>query len=385
MMITPSPLPVPLPFAGAVSGGLAAELQEAARIAVEVSLKVKPDEQVLIISNPETDVMLLAQAVYDAAYRAGACPVLLFQPVKNQLDFAEPAVIAAFAAKPDICVSLSAKKLGKDKQGILTPYIHKDTQYDHIFHLQMYGGQTCRGFWSPATTLESFVRTVPIDYGLLKTRCAALKKTLDQALSVHITAPSGTDIHLGLRGREAKTDDGDFSKGGSGGNLPAGETFISPENRTARGVIVFDGSISLYDSDIIIREPIRCTVEQGFITDIQGGSEARALLETVTLAERNALEYEKSGKLPASTSETYRQNARNIGEFGIGLNPSARITGHILEDEKAFNTCHFAVGLNYDGDAPSLIHLDGLVMNPTIRAFDKKGAATVIEQDGKLL
>ena len=374
-----------MPFARALSGGLSAELQEAARIAVEVSLKVKPNEQVLIISNPETDVMLLAQAVYDAASHAGACPVLLFQPVKSQLDFAEPGVIAAFAAKPDICVSLSAKKLGKDKRGILLPYAHQDTQYDHIFHLQMYGEQTCRGFWSPSTTLDSFIRTVPIDYGLLKTRCAAIKKTLDHAVSLRVTAPSGTDIHLGLRGREAKNDDGDFSKGGAGGNLPAGETFISPENNTARGIIVFDGSISLYDSDIIIHEPIRCTVEQGFITDIQGGDEARSLLDTITLAERNALDYEKSGKLPPGASEIYRRNARNIGEFGIGLNPAARITGHILEDEKAFNTCHFAVGLNYDGDAPSLIHLDGLVINPTITAFDKKGAPTVIEQDGKLV
>jgi leucyl aminopeptidase (aminopeptidase T) len=329
--------------------------------------------------------MLLAQAIYDAVSRAGGCPTLLFQPVKSQLDFAEPAVIAAFAAKPDVCVSLSAKKLGKDRQGILTPYIHKGVQFDHVFHLQMYGEETCRGFWSPATTLESFVRTVPIDYDLLKIRCAALKKTLDQAVSVHITAPSGTDILLGLRGREAKSDDGDFSKGGTGGNLPAGETFVSPENGTARGTIVFDGSISLYDSDIMIREPIRCAVEQGFIRDIQGGAEARDLLETVTLAERNALDYEKSGKLPAGTGAVYGRNARNIGEFGIGLNPSALVTGHILEDEKAFRTCHFAVGLNYDGDAPSLIHLDGLVLNPTITAFDKKGGRTVIEQDGNLV
>ncbi|MDR2494626.1 MAG: peptidase M17, partial [Spirochaetaceae bacterium] len=85
----------PSSFARALSGRLPAELQEAARIAVEVSLKVKPNEQALIISNPETDVMLLAQAIYDAVSRAGGCPTLLFQPVKSQLDFAEPAVIAA--------------------------------------------------------------------------------------------------------------------------------------------------------------------------------------------------------------------------------------------------------------------------------------------------
>ena len=42
------------------------------------------------------------------------------------------------------------------------------------------------------------------------------------------------------------------------------------------------------------------------------------------------------------------------------------IGGNMLEDEKAFQTCHFAIGCNYDDDAPSLIHLDGVVRQPTI-------------------
>ena len=366
------------------AGGRSQELREAARIAVEVSLKVKPGEQALIISNPETDVAALAEAIYDAVLDAQACPVLLFQPVKTQLDFAEPAVTAAFSAKPAVCISLSAEKLGKDKQGIASPYTYGNIRYDHIFHLQMYGEKTCRGFWSPSTTVASFIRTVPIDYELLKRRCAAVKAVLDKAVSIHITAPGGTDIRFGLQAREAKSDDGDFSAGGKGGNLPAGETFISPENGTAQGLIVFDGSISLHDQDIIIQEPIRCTLNRGFITDIQGGQEAAALLETIGLAETNAREYEKAGTLPPGIVEIYARNARNIGEIGIGLNPAARISGRMLEDEKAFHTCHFAVGLNYDGDAPSLIHLDGLVKNPTIIAADDKGTQTVIEQEGNL-
>jgi leucyl aminopeptidase (aminopeptidase T) len=56
----------------------------------------------------------------------------------------------------------------------------------------------------------------------------------------------------------------------------------------------------------------------------------------------------------------------------------------MLEDEKAFRTCHFAVGRNYDEDAPALIHLDGLVTNPTITAILKNGQRRVIEQDGNL-
>ncbi|MDR2662192.1 MAG: aminopeptidase [Treponema sp.] len=359
-------------------------IEEAARIAIGDVLKVQQGEQVLIITNPRQDVETISRALYNAALDRGAAPALVFQPVKTQFDFAEPAVIAAFQAKPQVVISVSAEKLGKDRRGIAAPYKYEGTEYDHIFHLQLYGEKSCRSFWSPSTTLESFGRTVPIDYAELGRRCAAINAVLTAAESVHIAAPGGTDLTLGLRGREAKADDGDFSLPGRGGNLPAGESFISPENGTAEGTIVFDGSISLHRGDIIIREPIRCRVQGGYVTDISGGGEARALLETVTIAEKDALDYEKTGRLPRGQGEVYRRNARNIGELGIGLNPKARITGGMLEDEKAFETCHFAVGHNYDSDAPALIHLDGLVKQPTITAYMADGSAVVIERQGKL-
>jgi leucyl aminopeptidase (aminopeptidase T) len=362
----------------------AGKLREAARIAIEVSLKVREGEQVLIITNPMPDVAAIAEALYDASLDAGGRPVLIFQRVKTQLDFAEPVVIAAFEAKPEVVISLSAEKLGKDQKAIAAPYSYNGANYDHIFHLRMYGEKSCRSFWSPSTTVESFIRTVPVDYAEMRRRCAAIKETLDRAVQVRVTAPGGTDILLGLRGREAKSDDGDFSRPGSGGNLPAGETFISPENGTARGRISFDGSISLSEGDIVIREPIDCTVEKGFVTGIRGGEEAAALLRTIAAAERNAREFEQSGNLPAGNGEVYARNARNIGELGIGLNPAARISGRMLEDEKAFRTCHFAIGMNYDEDAPTLIHLDGLVKNPTITAIFEDGCEQVIEREGEL-
>ena len=361
------------------------KLKEAARIAIEVSLKVHKGEQVLIISNPMPDASVIAEALYDASIEVLAKPVLIYQPVKPQLTFAEPAVIAAFGAKPEVIISLSDEKLGKDPAGIASPYMHNDVPYDHIFHLQMYGEKSCRSFWSPSTTAESFIRTVPIDYAQLQQKCALIKETLDKAEEIHISAPGGTDITIGLRGRTAKSDDGNFSLPGSGGNLPAGETFISPENGTANGRICFDGSISTNEGDIIINTPIECIVENGFTQKISGGTEADILLKTIKAAEQNAVDFEHDGKLPPGKGELYARNARNIGELGIGLNPAARITGKMLEDEKAFRTCHFAIGSNYDEDAPSLIHLDGLVQNPTITAVFKDGTRRIIERDGELV
>ncbi|MDR1597043.1 MAG: peptidase M17, partial [Treponema sp.] len=200
------------------------ELKRAAEIAVRVSLQVRPGEQVLIVSNPGGEVSVIAQALYDAAAEAGGRPVLMYQPVKSQLDFAEKTVLAAFGAKPEVFISLSAEKLGKDEEGIAKPYVYEGGEYDHIFHLRMYGEKTCRSFWSPSTNIDSFIRTVPIDYDELKRRCALIKTALDRAVSLRVTAPGGTDAVFGLRNRRAFSDDGDFSRGGTGGNLPAGET-----------------------------------------------------------------------------------------------------------------------------------------------------------------
>ena len=101
------------------------QLDEAARIAIEVSLKVQPQEQVLIISNPEDDASFIAGALYDASLNAGGRPVLLFQQSKTQLDFAEPAVLSAFNARPQVVISMSSEKLGKDPQGIANPFYTK--------------------------------------------------------------------------------------------------------------------------------------------------------------------------------------------------------------------------------------------------------------------
>jgi leucyl aminopeptidase (aminopeptidase T) len=359
-------------------------LKESARIAAADVLCLVPKEQVLIITNPGGDAEIISRALYNAALEVGAFPVLAFQQAKTQFDFAEPAVVAAFHSRPQVVISVSAEKLGKDPQGIANPYQYEGEEYDHIFHLLLYGEKSCRSFWSPGTTLESFTRTVPIDYATLRERCAAVSTILSAAVSVRINAPGGTDIFIGLKGREAKADDGNFSAPGKGGNLPAGETFISPQNGTADGIIVFDGSISLFNKDIIIKNPIRCLFRDGFVTECSGGDEAGALLETISRAEKDALLYEKTGRLPQGQGTEYAKNARNLGELGIGLNPAARITGGMLEDEKAFRTCHFAIGHNYDNDAPSLIHLDGLVKAPTITACMEDGSSVVIEKDGEL-
>jgi leucyl aminopeptidase (aminopeptidase T) len=360
------------------------ELYKAAKIAVRDVLKVKKDEKVLIITNPVGDVAEISYALYDAALKAGGKPVLMFQPVKNQMTFAADEVIGAIGSVPEVLISMSADKLGKDRAAIIKPYTTDDGKsIDNTFHFLMETKKT-RAFWSPGVTKELFKKTVPIDYDRLKKEADAVKDILSKADLVRITSPGGTDLRIGLKGRKAMLDNGDFSIPGEGGNLPAGETFISPELGSSNGRLVFDGSISLYNGDMLLDEPVDLQVKDGFVTSVTGGRGAELLLETIELGEKNAIDFEKAGRIPAGTGAEYRKNARNLGELGIGLNPAAGIYGNMLGDEKAYRTIHIAIGSNYDEDAKALIHCDCLVKAPTVTAVYPDGTEVVFLDKGDL-
>ena len=360
------------------------QLKEAARTAAESVLAVKDGETALIITNPESNVYSISLAMYDAILEFGGKPVIMTQPYKTQLDFAEKSIIGAIKANPDICISLSAEKLGKDEAGLKENYKLGDKEYDHIFDY-LYRGKRMKCFWSPSVTAEMFKKTVPIDYARLRKECADIKAILDKAISVRVTTDKGTDVTIGLIDRLAESDDGDFRVPGTGGNLPAGEVYVSPALGSTNGKIAFDGSISLEQGDLIIDQPIIANVKDNFVTTLEGGQEATRLEKTLQFGRDNALDMVKQGKLNPVAGDEYVKNARNIGELGIGLNRKAEIVGNMLEDEKVFSTCHIAIGANYDDDAKAMIHLDGLIKLPTIVAKYRDGTEAPIMENGKLV
>ncbi|MFO8050912.1 MAG: peptidase M17 [Thermoplasmatota archaeon] len=364
-------------------GRLPGQLRKAAGIAIGDVLKVKQGERVLIITNPPREVAMISKALYDSALERGAEPALMVQPVRSQLDMAGEEVLGALRTDPDVVISISREKLGKDRHAIKDPIRVEKETYDHYFNYLL-GEDRIRSFWSPSVNLDIFQRTVPIDYEALGDDCFRIKNILDRGDNVHIHAPGGTDIDIGIRGRSAMSDDGDLSKPGSGGNLPAGESFISPELKASRGRIVFDGSIASDRGIIIIEDPIECEVEGGLVTRIEGGDEAKELSDTISRALETTARFVEDGKLPEDELDHYITNARNLGELGIGLNHNARIVGNMLEDEKVYGTCHIAIGANYDNDARALIHLDGLIKTPTIIVSGTAFQETVM-RDGKLL
>lgn len=363
-------------------------LMKAARVAMGEVLRARRGERAVIVSNPDPEVHAIAGALYDAALERGTDAVLVLQPRRRPTDNASDAVIHALRSEPEIAISISADKLGKDRFGLERAYRYPGVKksWAHIFDA-LVGAKKSRAFWSPGVTRDAFCRTVPVDYAWIRRQGRKLKTALDAADRVLILAPGGTDIEIGLRGRTAKLDDGAFWTPGTGGNLPAGETYIGPANHDADGVIVFDGSLAVADGAgaFIPRTPVTLEVLGGFVTRVRDGAGARRFEESLRIGETAARAMRGRPGWTASRVASYARHARHLGELGIGLNRAARVTGNMLEDEKILGTCHIAIGSNIDQDALAFTHLDCVIQAPTIITVAPGGRMRMILEGGRII
>lgn len=344
------------------------------------SVGLKPNERVLIITNPSYDVDIISRSLYHACTELGGRPTLIYQPVKTQADFREFAVQQAFFSNPDIWISISGNKLGKDELG-LRGHLYRGprggvgSEYQKV----LLDEGTSRAFWSPEITLDTWVRTADINYDELERDVDRVHKLLTGASSVRITSRAGTDLRINLEGRVAFKDDGNYRSRGGGGNIPAGEVYISPVNETAEGIVVFDGVISAHDRSIVVENPVWMEIEGGYVKleSIRGeGEEASKVREAL---ERGMAKSRELGK-----SEGFIRNSLHTGELGIGLNKNAKLVASMLEAEKVKETIHLAIGSNYDHDAEASTHYDNVVRSPTV-VLIIDGKEVVLMEEGKLI
>lgn len=352
-----------------------------AHIALKKVLALKPGETVLIVTNPKKDLLKISAALAKIAQELGAKPLnlkkivpknkikfhgfVIIQPKKTPKDFMEPYVLKALKKIPNICISIPISKIGRDKQGIKKEYQGKKKKYNNFFNYLMFEGKS-RGFWTPHITLAIWNRAIDINYNKLEKEIAILTKLLNGADKVHITTKKGTDLWIGLKKRRALAD-GISDKRRGGGNMPCGEVFISPAVGSTEGILVIDGNIPLRTGKVINcnKSPIKLIFENGYVKSISSNKTGKKLLASIKWAEKESYRTFKNKNKAAK----YAKNARHCGEFGIGLNPKAIMSGTVLEDEKVRGTCHIAIGSNYDEDAKALIHLDGVILKPAIDLY----------------
>ena len=181
---------------------------------------------------------------------------------------------------------------------------------------------------------------------------AGLKPELDRLASrivgkeASITTPAGTKLRSSIEGRHADIGYGRSVRRGESSSPPNVECAVGPADDSMEGTLVVDGSVPLPGVGVI-REAIIVQFERGRIVSITGGEQAQKLKETL---------------------EGYRDPRVFLAaEIGFGMNPAARLSGRMLEDEGMRGTMHIGIGnnLSYGGSNDTPVHIDLIMKSPT--------------------
>ena len=267
---------------------------------------IKEGETVLI--STDTNKLRIAEALASAAYAVGATPIIvMIPPVKTHgAQLPEP-VVAAFR-EADVFLQPSTWSQTHTKARVEAIKAGKR------------GSTMCE-----VTEDALCVGAIEADYEECDKLGRKLGAVLAESKEVRITSLAGTDIRGEVQGRPVQYETGLFREPGQFAAFPDSEINISPVEGTAEGKAVID--VSIMSVGITVYDPVTLSIKEGKVVDIQGGMSARKFRET--------LEALEDGK------------AFNYAEFGIGLNPCARLAATNLEDLGRLGNCHCGIGSNF--------------------------------------
>jgi leucyl aminopeptidase (aminopeptidase T) len=303
---------------------------------LRVCAQVEPSERVLIVTDSETDGAI-ASTIMAAAARLGVEAVTVTMRARVLPGNEPPASVIAAMLSSDVIICPTNKTLFHTNAR--TAACRRGARFISM------AGATMRVLASDAMLADFDAQ------GKVLTR---LVQMLTRAKRIRVTSAAGTDLSLCVLGRRGRGITGVCRRRGDATGVPDIEAYIAPLEDSANGKLVIDGSTSVTG---LVRRPIKIDVKQGIARTITGGSEARSLLRTLREARSGA--------------------AFRVAEFGIGLNPLARIRGAIIEDEAALGTAHLALGDNhrFGGRNMAPTHIDMVLRGPRIE-FDGKTVLT---------
>ena len=306
-------------------------LRPAAEAAVQC-LGVGSSDDVLVVYNEEKRV--IAGALAEAATRPRRRVTSLVFPTPSRHGEEPPSEVAEAMARADVVFAPTSRSLSQTQARIQAT------------------SRGARIATLPMITEEIFVRALPVDYAELERRGGWLAARLSSASVARVTSAGGTEIELNLEGRTGRSDDGNLRRVGAFGNLPAGEAYIAPLETFGDGTIVFDGSLAGYGR---LETPLRVRVQGGRAVQADGEA-AEWLFDTL---------------------DAGGEHGRSLAELGIGTNPTAVLTGNVLEDEKIIGTLHIAFGASpgIGGTVAVPLHHDCVVVDATLTI----GGTTVVD------
>jgi leucyl aminopeptidase (aminopeptidase T) len=297
---------------------------------------VRPGEDVLIYTDSYVD-KTMADAMAQAAHAAGGVVSLVEYDTRPHPDIEPPAPLAAAMKSADVIIELA---------------------WMYLLHTRALDEARRAGARFACLTMitpEILKRCIgPIEH---YARVLQLGETVTQLLTkaedMRITTPAGTDLVCNIAGRlidhAAKRI---FGPGEI--TFPGGQVSWYPRPESIHGKMVLDGSIWPPEEIGLIRTPIELTVRSGVVTRVDGGAEARIL--------------------DAWFRRWDNPHIYDLAHLSYGLNPGARLTGNILEDERVFGCAEVGIGAQppslgiFEVPAAEAVsgHTDAIMLRPTV-------------------
>ena len=312
---------------------VSAQLKVSAQTVIQTCMDIRRGENVLIVCDPTTGD--IGQALHEAANERSDRVLLIVMPKARHHGEEPPPPVA---------------NLMRQQQVVIAPTRYSLT-HTRAIRQSLRGG--ARVATMPGMTNEMFSRGgMSADFSLIKQKISDLGPYFRRRRIVKVTSEQGTDVSFEVNWREWKLDDnGICNRPKMLTNLPAGKAFIMPREGTMNGTVVIDGS---WESNLV-DEPITFVIENGMVMDVKGGTIAATIRQ----------EFGEAAKRLRSKD---RENVWTMAEFGFGMNPQARLSGNVLEDEKRLGTCYFSVGDNtaLGGTSSVGIHIPGVLKNASV-------------------
>lgn len=279
----------------------------------------------------------LAESLYEAGKRLGAESMLMVMQERSKSGEEPPASVATAMMNASVAICVTRYSL------------------THTAARKQAAAAGTRVATMPGITEDMFTHgAITAEYSKVKELTEYVTSLLTKASTVRIEKEDYS-LSFSIEEREGVPSTGLYLNPGESGNLPSGEAYIAPMEGTAQGQIVIDGSIAGIGA---LDSPLLLNISEGRLVAAEGDTAPELLL---MLGDGDG---------------------RMLGEFGIGTNDKARITGIVLEDEKVYGTIHVAFGSNntFGGTVAAGVHIDAVVQKPDVYLDD-----VLIMRAGELL
>jgi aminopeptidase len=319
-------------------------MDEGARVAVEVCMRVKDGEHVFIVTDSYT--RSVGESLKDAAEKAspGNVKTVFLEDLGKRPLPSLPKQLEEFIRWANVTF-YAARSIGGEL-GLRMPFIKMAKQYARHGHM-------------PSVNEQLMREGMCADYEKISELTKQLHQRVAKAKRARVTSPAGSDLVVEFSPTwRWKVCDGIYRMKGDWGNLPDGELFTAAWK--AEGTVVAD-ELGDWFSDkygVLEESPVTISVR-----------DSRADLFSIKSSngglQREIVQYLKTDK-----------NSTRLGEFAIGTNMSlTKLVGNLLQDEK-FPCVHVAFGDPYPDDTganwESRTHVDAIMKNATLWVDDRK-------------